>query len=313
MAHIIVLEKGESRLGNKLYVFASMYAWALERGHTIWNPSFAPFAKHWPRLCDDLFISPTGPLRVGRTIATTLRGQQAVFVVLRWIAKRGLLGPVMRPGKDSGADHVVLPPTDQGFREPTGRCLVLLRWCVRNPAGLRKHRAKIMEMFEPNEAIRADRAAFAARLGDRDRLRVGVHVRHTDYRNHMGGICYIPMEQFLAEMRRVQERFKARRPIFAVFSDEPRRAEEFAGMEVVISNGSAIEDIHRMSALDVMMGPLSTFALWGMYSGGGVVYDFANHAANPAIGWITDGMDAAHSLDALAAWLERPREVPRVA
>jgi hypothetical protein len=165
-----------------------------------------------------------------------------------------------------------------------------------------KHRGPIRDLFAPGPDLEADLRAFAGALAT-GRPRIGVHVRMTDYRTHMGGAYFLGLDRTRAEMAAVRERL-GRDPLFVIFSDEPRRADEFPGFDVALSAGSPVQDLHRMSRLDGLMGPLSTFSLWASYFGGIPLYQFgpAGHADD--IAWIAEGLPVLRDPGAFAAAVE---------
>jgi hypothetical protein len=291
MGKLVILEKGNTRLGNKLFIFASMYAWAIENGHALSNPSFASYASHYPALADDLRISPTSPLRVGAFLTQTLRLQAINFGLQRFLAKRKLRGTIIR--LPSGQPVIDLPPS--GPEPAIGSRACLLRWAVRNPVGMIKHREAIVKYLTPSDEIVRDARAFADSFS-RGALRVGVHIRHTDYREHLGGQFFIPLEKSIEKMRALVAALPDRRIEFAVFSDEPREQREFGDLPVTISRGSVMQDLHRMSTMHLTIGPLSTFSLWAAYFGGvGMVYQFGQSASDAGFSWIAQGLPATQS------------------
>lgn len=307
---VIILDSG-GRLGNKLLNFAAVYAWCLERGHVMENPSFYAYCRDFPRA--EAFA---------RAGLTGLSGMAAAWLARvesgreGWLARtadglrqrlikrrlRGLRGRVQRGGalavvKGETIERLVeLPPTVDA--EPSGMGgtdasaveTMVMGWYVRNPAGLAKYRDEILRVLEPREGVRERARAFAASCGV-DQARVVViaaHVRRTDYAGHLGGAWHHEVSAYVERMVSVRDAVVRARASggdggaddgartnvrFVVFSDESLAAAAFerAGLDVVFSRASALDDLYRMAELPGIIGPPSTFSMWASYVGGGVI------------------------------------------
>lgn len=263
MARVYLVRGNNCQLANQLVLFASVYAWCIERGHTLCNPSFSDYAHLFDNLGGPL-VSPLVPgpwLNAGAT-----RRRQRLW---RFVADLpgSPMGPLVSARQRDPVIH--LPPTSSDWKEPVTRGdgrVFLSGWNFRNPVGLIKHHAAIVQAFRPRQPERERVLAWAAGL-DRSRLNVGVHIRHGDYRAFLGGRFYFTVEQHAEAMRRIAERYRDLRPCFHVFSNEARRPDEFAGLDVRVCSGSAIEDLYRLGACDLIVGAMSTFSLWAAIYG----------------------------------------------
>ncbi len=305
MRELWIVDRHKGQLGNRLMFFAAAYAWCLEEGATLHWPTLFKYAELFPALAGQRLISPNAPTPVAWPYERRAARQQRLATGLRLLARLRLLPGVVR--KPSGHIAIALPPTQEDFPPPALRRrkrLFMLAWRFFNPAGIRKYREAILAATRAQPEVERDADGFAAGLGT-GRLWVGVHVRGTDYAQYLGGKHYHPVERYRAEMRRVAERLGPRRVGFVLFSDAPCRAEFFSGFDVVVSGGSAIEDLCRMSRLKFVLGPMSTFSAWAMFRGGGVAWQFGPPASEDGLDWVYSGYPVARDLEEAAAALGR--------
>ncbi len=308
---MIILDSG-GRLGNKLLNFAAVYAWCLERGHVLENPSFYAYCGDFPRAEAFARAGLTGLSGMAAAwlakagsggegwLAATADGLRQRLVKRRLRALRAQVqdGGAFALVKGDTIERLVeLPPTVDA--EPSGLIgggvgagagdAVVMGWYVRNPAGLAKHRGEILRVLQPREGVRERARAFAASCGvtEAGRVVIAAHIRRTDYAGHLGGAWHHEVSAYVQRMVSVRNAVVRARSTngggagdgtstnvrFVVFSDESLAAAEFerAGLEVVFSRASALDDVYRMAELPGIIGPPSTFSMWASYVGGGVI------------------------------------------
>ncbi len=294
MARVSILLTDGVRLANKLYMHACVYAWCLEAGHTLIDPCMYPYARHFPSLRGNLLCSPHHALRTGTLLADTCGLGWLTWLIARGLGKRGVLGPDISPRRNQW-DPVPIPPT--GAAPEPARAYAITRWGIQNHVGMMKHRDAILRHLAPLPAIAHDAARFRASLPT-GRPAIGVHIRHGDFRTALRGWFYVPLEDTVREMRRVHAALAPLNPLFVIFSDEPRRADEFPGLDVVISAAPAINDLYRMATMPLIIGPKSSFNLWAAYAhpgACGLAYQFvAAPEGVDLLGWYTQGLPATH-------------------
>ncbi|MGH7132469.1 MAG: hypothetical protein ACREJO_11040 [Phycisphaerales bacterium] len=309
MATVYIVKHNGCQLANQLLHYAAIYAYALERGYRCYNPAFeAKYAALFPRLARSP-LSPAG----GEAAAWPgmLRGplaRRAITAAMRAASDLGLFGTTIRARqRDPQMD---LPPTaaaasGSSFTEPKSQRIYFNGWNFRNPAGLAEHRAAIIEAFAPREPERSRVEAFARSL-PKDRPVIGVHVRHRDYRTFLDGRWFLSIERFRTEMAGLRQALGGPEPLFVIFSDEPRTAEEFAGFDCRISEATALEDLYRMAHCDLIVGPPSTFSTWAAVYGGTCAWHL-ERTEGDGFDWFQQGHPTVITRDAAVAHIRARR------
>ncbi|MFN0010563.1 MAG: hypothetical protein ACKVS8_02845 [Phycisphaerales bacterium] len=293
MGSVWIVDRTHGQLGNRCILLSSAYAWCLECGHDLYYPSFTRYADLFPRLAHQWIPSPTDPSPTRASAATRARFQHAFTLAFRGGSRLGLIRGRYRPrlGGKSGD----LPPTDPLVEDGRKR-YVLFSWRFTNPLGLAKYHAQIRAMLTPQPEVVAGTEDFIAAL-PQSRMRIGVHVRHRDYRGFANGAFYQPVESYARTMHAAAQRFADRRPVFVVCSDERRSESEFPGLDVVISRGNLIEDMARLSRMHLVIGPVSTFNAFAAYLGGIPAWHTGERAAAHGFEWNYRGLPVVYSLE----------------
>ncbi|MGH7131947.1 MAG: hypothetical protein ACREJO_08395 [Phycisphaerales bacterium] len=299
MAEVWIINRGTGQIGNRLMFFAAAYAWCLHEGHDLYCPSLGKYAEFFPALAGQLWPSPSKPQPTALAPEMIERIRRTRTERIRLLGRFRVLPGVVR--KPSGVIACALSPTDESFppaRTRRRKKNYLLAWRFFNPIGIQRHRESIIRALTPRPDLAAATDQFIAEL-EPGRMLVGVHIRRTDYRGFLGGKHFHEPEVYRQQMLALAERFKARRPQFIVFSDEPRRMDEFPGVDVRISGGDMISDLLRMTRMHVVLGPMSSFSAFAMYLGGGIAWHFGPHAAEDQLEWVYHGYPVVHTLNEL--------------
>lgn len=120
--------------------------------------------------------------------------------------------------------------------------------------------------FKSDIADRGERFVRDLRDGADGRKLVAVHARRGDYREFQGGRYYFTDEELGFWMRALASHDSVR---FVFFSNEKINLSYYRnlGLDVVQSDGDAIDDLCRMSKCDYVMGPDSTYSWFAMMMG----------------------------------------------
>lgn len=96
---------------------------------------------------------------------------------------------------------------------------------------------------------------------------VAIHIRRGDYISFNNGKWYYQDQDYLRWIRELYEKRKDLK--FIIFSNEKIDKEIYikSNIPIYFSEGSAIEDLCKMSLCDYIMGPPSTFSWWASVIG----------------------------------------------
>jgi galactoside 2-L-fucosyltransferase 1/2 len=143
--------------------------------------------------------------------------------------------------------------------------------------------SEIQQIFQFKEYLvdESQRFLHSASKGVKNITYVGVHVRRTDYNNHLKSLFNASMVKpdfFLRQMNVLRNKYK---PIlFAVVSDDPEWCErELNGDDVVVMrNKSPAQDLAIMAACNHSIIDYGTYGMWGAILSGGdaFVYNLTN-------------------------------------
>jgi hypothetical protein len=112
------------------------------------------------------------------------------------------------------------------------------------------------------------RAQAMQEAGDKC-VRIGVHMRRTDYATWYQGKYFFSVEQYVKLMRSISKSLGDKRHYFCVCSDEKLDAAVFANLPVWYEKGSQEDDFVALSKCHYVVGPRSTFGTWSAFLGRG--------------------------------------------
>ncbi len=265
----LVIANKTGQLGNRLTVYAHLIGAARERGWTLLNPSFCEYAEHFLGTCGRLLICGEAQ---SNARAIPLLERQAAYRLNRIAYKcaRALQHlPASRVGWARASNMPVYELTalmdradERGWRLLFTQNYVFRqhRWCAR-------HAAYIRRVFTPlplhQEASRA--ALAAARAGGP--VLVGVHIRHGDYQQHLGGRFFFQLAAYAGMMRRMCALLAPRAVAFLVCSNGAATPDQFPGLNVHLGPGHLVADLQALSGCDWLLGPPSSFSAWAAFAG----------------------------------------------
>ncbi len=283
--NIIILQHNGGRLANQLWLLVSVYAYCLDRGYGLQNPSFFEYGAYFSskvaggaftlffyasyswlyRLCK--------PLGLEAALRFFVRKMYIPLAQLRSFFLPGTIVKSGREGEVSGTVRYLSPtsPADQAFaafEQSNSSRLYVMGWLFRNPAGIERYRKEIVEYIRPRkeswgkaqEYIAANRALY--------KNIIGVHLRQGDYRtSYQDGNLYIPMGIAVKAMHEFLAQYKLSEAetCFIICSDGPVDRKNTAGLHVVVSGQNEIVDLCVLAQTDALLGSNSTFGAFAAY------------------------------------------------
>ncbi len=94
-----------------------------------------------------------------------------------------------------------------------------------------------------------------------------MHIRHGDYRQHLGGRFFYELPVYAGLMRQLAAALAPRRAVFLVCANAKWGPQDFAGLAIAPGPGHMVADLHALSRCDRVMGPPSSFSAWAAFHG----------------------------------------------
>ncbi len=269
---MIVVAGDYGQLGNRLIVFANMIACAREHGLRVVNPAFHEYAPCFEATRADVWCRypangnhHTANPRLGKKIHRGIHTLQRYARKFHnrtghWPPRVRVLDIGWRGACDLDSPEFV------GLARQPG-VLIAKGWLFRAYTSFERHAEAIRELFIPIAEHRENVERTVAPLRDQADIVVGVHIRHGDYRNFLGGQFFFTLDQYADLMRAVRAQFPDRRIAFLVCSDVPQPATAFGDLPVTFGPGHLVEDLYSLAACDYLIGPPSTYTLWASFYG----------------------------------------------
>lgn len=277
MKKVVILQTSGNELANQLWNYASIYAYALERGYKLENPSFFEYGNY--------FLMPaSNPLFKAMffSLFTNYTGRKSAFrrkiwrklyfwyahIVLWFFSTHCIVY------KDADNKPYYLPPTKEshgklGELEKAGGNIYFDSWLFRNPVGLEKYRLEIKKYFQPQKDIQELVNKNVRNLRNAYTTIIGIHIRQDDYATWRGGNYLIPQKrvrEIIDEYLKVNNK-DPKTIYFAITSDGPIDKELFADLNIFISKENAVHDLFLLASTDLIIGSNSTFGAFASYYG----------------------------------------------
>lgn len=269
---LVILKHGGGELANQLWNYVSIYAFGLEVGASVRNPSFFEYhsffrflsRESWITRLTSLFFR--APRRRSSLLVRNARWKHAVRAKIVATLNRSRV----ISSENSDAKKFDLPPT-AALPERFASCdkLYFEGWLFRNSAGLKKHGATLREAFAPVDAIGARVDEIILPLRKKYEKIVGIHIRQADYKEFKDGKYLISQErvrEIVSEYAK-ENILDAHKTAFVITSDGPVDQSLYKNLNVHISKENAVVDLFLLSRCDVILGSDSTFGGFASWYG----------------------------------------------
>ncbi len=278
MTKITIIRVSGNELANQLWNYISIYAYTLERGFGLKNPSFFEYGEYFTMspahnlLCKIIFFLPFRNY-VKRKTALQRKIWRKLYTWYSGTVLRKHTAQVVS-SNNASLEPYYLPPSSKPQKRLTELelghgSLYFDGWLFRNPTGIEKYRKEIREYFQPRQDIKKSVEGQIKDLRSRFKKIIGVHIRQGDYKNWRNGTYFIPqtrVRESLDEYSKIKG-LNNSEACFVITSDEKIETDLFTGLNIFISEGNAVHDIFLLSKTDVVIGSNSTFGAFASYYG----------------------------------------------
>jgi len=277
MKKVIILQTSGNELANQLWNYASIYAYTLEQGYHLENPSFFEYGNYFTMPAPNaffkaFFFNPFTNYTKRKTAFRRRVWRKMYFWYVNIV--RHFWGNSFIIYKDEESKPYYLPPTKKSTSklhelEEKGGDIYLDSWLFRNPAGIKKYYKEIKIYFRPRTDIKLLVDSQIKDLRTRYKSIVGVHIRQGDYKTWRNGNYFIEQKRVREIINEYILTFNKQKEEICLFiaSDGPVDVSHFSGLNVVISKNNAIADLFLLASTDIIIGSNSTFGPFASYYG----------------------------------------------
>lgn len=258
-------------MGNVLYRWAHLIAYARDNGAEVWDLSRCTdrYFRLFPKLDSKLL-----PILRERRILSVGSGrlQYLVGKLIRWVVIRKQLTVINN--LDSVYDLI---------EEDLFRCRneVIIEGFHYDAAGaLERHAGYIRSLFSPPDDVLHVAETYIQQLPVGPK--VAVHIRRGDYKEWLGGKYFYELEDYqkvLCQVARLIRQRQNKDCVFIIFSDDPLiDMSEFSSVSAIRSDFKYGRDYdwYLMSLCDFIVAPRSTYSGWASFFGEVPLYRLGN-------------------------------------
>ncbi len=257
------------RLGNRLFFFSHVIAWAKENRAVVFYPSFFPYASWFEGTQNDYLVShPSKP--------RCFLGNSAF---LNRIASNFLERVSLRLGHRPNAfliRSIVLEGggvdicTEEFDSLLARRGILFIRGFIftsKKDYLIERHRPVLRNYFSPLKRYEDGIQEPFDKLRGKSDVVVGVVIRHGDYREYRDGEYFYSLSVFRRVLEELTEHFSPACPGFFIASDEDQNTSTFESFPFFFRQGHPVENINALSRCDYLVGSPSTFLTWPAFYG----------------------------------------------
>ena len=135
---------------------------------------------------------------------------------------------------------------------------------------LSKTKKELQHIFKPRKGIVNKAEAMMASLRHEADLIVGVHIRHGDYKDFLGGQFYYTLEEYHQFMLQIKNLYGDKRVAFFISSNARFSTDVFSDclcFRFENEPSGDILDLYTLSLCDRILGPWSTYSRWASFIG----------------------------------------------
>ncbi len=261
---MIIIDGAHGQLGNQLFTFANLIAFAAECKQTVVYPAFSSYSHSFEYFEKEVVCAYPRTRGQG-SWWQFLPSRSRTIPMLCKLCRRAFPSSYIYLGEKRMLN------LDDRRNQQTERLassalsIVSGLYFVGHDTFL-THANLVRDVFRPTKVISMSVEAVenAARMGV-DVL-VGVHIRQGDYKHFGRGLSYFSSEEYGLVMRTIKELFPEKRIRFLVCSNEIQNG-QFNDLDVTYGPGDAVGDLYSLARCDFLIGPPSTFTQWASFYG----------------------------------------------
>jgi hypothetical protein len=266
---MLIISGKYGELGNRLFTFANVLAFALEHNLTVINPAFEEYSCWFRSTVGNSFCQYPP---AGSVLGTNHRYRHILFKTANFLMRvnsRIDIYPSIRLGWQEKFNFSSDDPWSIGIVEQiksTDICF-LDGFYFLDHRNFIKYSRLIRDFFRPIEIVEKNVNSYISQARKNVDILIGVHIRQGDYRNHSSGLMYYSVEEYVSVLRKIIRLFKDKTVKLIICSNEKQDPRNFREFIFQLGPGHFMEDLHTLSNCDYIVGAPSTFTQWASFYG----------------------------------------------
>jgi hypothetical protein len=256
----LILADRPGQLGNLLFLYAHFIGFCLTHHVRLINPAF--------RIHEHEFGLSSGDKKLDGLISpqpSILNTYELSNLILKLCRKLKISNSLLSVQSLAEGESYSLDSDTSLIRSKYN---FISGWLYRGEENMAKHKNAIRAMFALSDSNQEQLNAYLEKNLSSSAMNVGVHIRQGDYETFEGGKYFFEFKEYRDYMKRVKAFFTEKEVHFLVCSNADVDVSIFEGLDVSIGRGRAVVDMYALSACDLVIGPPSTFTMWGNFMTG---------------------------------------------
>lgn len=253
----IIVSDQYGRLGNRLYLFAQLIAFAKKENFELFLPGFFDYIKYFEHF---EYLASYGNNYTG---IPNFIPQELLFYCFNSLTKIFSLIPcdkiqVFSFFKESDGNPRIK------IMQSEAKCIffngfIFLDYIL----DFDSTQNEIQSVFKPhNRYTREINRPFLNFKKTDNSLIWGVLIRQTDYRDWNNGKYFFETHIYVRYMKHISNFFKDKDIYFFIASDEVQDQSQFSEFDFFLRVGYPLENMYSLSKCDILMGPPSSYIAW---------------------------------------------------
>jgi hypothetical protein len=271
---VLIISNKSGQLGNRLFAFAHVIAFARHNHLRVMNLAFDEYASFFVSTSRDVWCR--YPPRESLFRSARLRG-------FLFFMNKAVFRFLIKMGRSSSNLHSVivadLPEYDfkttRYYDLESGAFASLCRKpfvflfgrFFRSYQNFDTYRDDIRSYFRPTQTIETNVARVMSVARHHVDVVIGVHIRRGDYSDFVGGKYFYSLEEYCTLLVRIAPLFSGKRVRFVLCSNDVIETSKFGQLDFMCGPGGVVDDLYCLAACDYIVGPPSTFSKWASFYG----------------------------------------------
>ncbi|MBG29606.1 MAG: hypothetical protein CMI31_06345 [Opitutae bacterium] len=257
------------RIGNRLFFFSHVIAWAKENNAIVYYPSFFSYASWFKGTRNDYLVR--YPRKSRWFLGANSYFNRIASNCLHRISLRLGQRPDSRLVRSIILEENGYDICSEKFAHALSRRGILfLRGFVftsKKDFLIERQRSELQQHFRPPSSYEKGIQEPFEKLKGKCDVVVGVVIRHGDYREYRSGEYFYSLSVFQRVLEELTEQMSPVRPGFFIASDENQDTSAFESFPHYFRQGHPVENINALARCDLLTGSPSTFLTWPAFFG----------------------------------------------